>query len=102
MSWDGAQVKYADPQALRSGVRGAPPLAPSGSASVRSDSNDSILQRRSTMRDPGAGWLAALHVHDHISTEHGQYGECFPMSERCLKGAEMCKGLNMSRALSPA
>ena len=47
------QVKYADPQALRAGARGAPPLAPSGDASVRSDSNDSILQRRSALRDPG-------------------------------------------------
>lgn len=48
------QVKYADPQALRAGTRGTPPLAPSGDASVRSDSNDSILQRRSALRDPGA------------------------------------------------
>lgn len=52
---DGTQVKYADPQALRGGPRGAPPLAEAGSASVRSDSNDSVLQCRAALRDAGAG-----------------------------------------------
>ncbi|KAK9841804.1 hypothetical protein WJX81_004164 [Elliptochloris bilobata] len=63
------KVKYADPQALRAGVRGAPPLAPSGDASVRSDSNDSILQRRSALRDPGEEATSPAAAVVHASEE---------------------------------